>query len=97
MAKLYVEQAPAQTLLGAGRTYAPAEPTYSAVSQFAPDYRVGRENPASSSQVETAGRLKLLLSRIIDCCKHSARKSRFPLHICDQPRPSRRIQVLRHE
>jgi hypothetical protein len=36
----------------------PAAPTYSAINQLSPRSDEGRENPASSSQVETAAGLK---------------------------------------
>jgi hypothetical protein len=61
LAKPDLEQTPAKTVVAAWRTYSSAEPTYSAVSQLAPHSSEGREDTASSSQVETAGRLKLLL------------------------------------
>jgi hypothetical protein len=53
MAKLDLEQAPAQTFLAARRTYPPPEPTYAAGSQFASDRTVVRQDTASSPQAKT--------------------------------------------
>ena len=49
MAKPDLEQTTLQTLLAAGRTYTPAEPTYSSVREFAPHPKVGAGDIASGS------------------------------------------------
>src|ERR1700674_874401 len=49
MAKPYLEQTALQTLLVAGRTYTPAEPTYSSVREFAPHPKVGERDTPSDS------------------------------------------------
>src|SRR5450759_2377776 len=53
----------------------PVQLPRSAVTQFAHDRNVDREDTASSSQAKTAGRLKLLWRKSIDCCNNSAGKS----------------------
>src|SRR6266436_4550519 len=81
MAGSDLEQTPAQTLLAAGRTYTPAEPTHSAISQLAPSCYEGREHPASNPKVKVAGGLKLALLNLGDCCINVGRKCRFFGHI----------------
>jgi len=49
MAKPDLEQTTLQTLLAAGRTYTPAEPTYSSVREFAPHPKVGGWDTPSDS------------------------------------------------
>src|SRR5467141_310436 len=61
MAKPDLEQTALQTLLVAGRTYTPAEPTYSSVREFAPHPKVGESDTPSDSSTKTPGGLKLHL------------------------------------
>src|ERR1700688_4763203 len=61
MAKPDLEQTTLPTLLAAGRTYPPAEPTYSPVREFAPHPKVGAGDIASDSSIKTPGGLKLRL------------------------------------
>lgn len=58
MAKPDLEQTPPQVILVARRTYAPAEPTHSAVTQFSPDRNVEGQDTPSSPQGKTARGLK---------------------------------------
>ena len=69
-AELDLEQATPQTILAAWRTDPPAKSTYSAVSEFTPYPQVGGGDTPSDLQVETAGALKPLFSKSIECCKH---------------------------
>ena len=64
MAKLDLEQAPAQTFLAARRTYPPAEPTYTEGSQFASDRNVVRQDTVSSPQARTTTGLKMAFTKI---------------------------------
>ena len=70
MAKSDLEQTTPKTILATWRTYPPPQPTYSAVSEFAPHLQVGGSDTVSDLQVETTGVLKLHLRKSIDCCKH---------------------------
>src|SRR5438132_12476563 len=64
MAKPDLEQTALQTLLVAGRTYTPAEPTYSSVREFAPHPKVGESDTPSDSSTKTPGGLKLHFVKI---------------------------------
>src|SRR5208283_1054578 len=82
MANFNLEQTPAQTLLAAGSTHAPAAPTYSAISQLPSHCHKGRENPASGSKAKTVGGLKLFLQNLINCCINHRGKYSFFGRIC---------------
>src|SRR5215469_1465029 len=82
MAEAHLEQTSAETFLAAGRTHAPAAPTYSAISQISSHCHEGRENLASSSKAKTVGRLKLLLRKLINCCINLRGKRSFFGQIC---------------